>query len=157
MIVRLLSIGKTTAPYLKTGVADYVKRLQHYVRFEYIEIPDVKISKGMNEEQVRNKEGEEISKHLESGAHVVLLDEGGKSFSSVQFAHHLQKRFNSGGKALIFVIGGPYGFSEEVFSKANEKLSFSRMTFSHQMVRLIAVEQLYRAMTILKNEPYHHA
>lgn len=110
----------------------------------------------MSEQQVKEKEGEVILRQLEPGAHVILLDEGGKSLSSMRFAGHLQKRFNSGGKSLVFVIGGPYGFSEAVKVRANERLSLSPMTFSHQMVRLIAVEQIYRAMTILRNEPYHH-
>lgn len=156
MIIRLVAIGKTTSPYLQTGVADYVQRLQHYLRFEYVEIPDVKISKGMSEQQVKEKEGDAIMRQLEAGSYVVLLDEAGKTFSSIRFADHLQKRFNSGGKSLVFVIGGPYGFSDAIKERANERLSLSPMTFSHQMVRLIAAEQIYRAMTILRNEPYHH-
>ncbi len=156
MIIQLLVIGKTTSSYLAEGIAEYTHRLKHYLRFEYIEIPDVKVTKGMNEQQVKQIEGGALLKLLEPGSHVILLDDKGKAFSSVTFAEHLQKRFNSGGKSVIFVIGGPYGFSEEVQQRANEKLSLSPMTFSHQMVRLIAAEQLYRAMTILRNEPYHH-
>lgn len=156
MIIRLAAIGKTTTRYLEEGIAEYVGRLQHYLRFEYIEIPDVKISKGMNDLQVKQKEGVELLKLAEPGAHVILLDEHGKTFSSVRFAEHLQKRFNSGGKSITFMIGGPYGFSEDVYRRANEKIALSTMTFSHQMVRLIAAEQIYRAMTILRNEPYHH-
>lgn len=154
--MRLVAIGKTTSPNLRSEIADYVKRMQHYVRFEYVEIPDVKISKGMSDDQVREKEGGAIMKCIDEGAYVVLLDERGKSYSSVEFAEHLQKRFNSGGKSIVLIIGGPYGFSTQVKERSNEKLSLSAMTFSHQMVRLIAAEQLYRAMTILRNEPYHH-
>lgn len=157
MIVRLLVVGKTNTPYLVKGIEEYQKRLQHYLRFEYTAVPDVKVSKGMDEQQVKTVEGMELLKFMDAGAHVILLDEAGKTFSSENFAKHLQKRFNSGGKSLIFVVGGPYGFSEPVYARANERLSLSPMTFSHQMVRLIAVEQIYRAMTILRNEPYHHA
>ncbi len=141
---------------METGVSEYVQRLQHYLRFEYVEVPDVKVSKGMNEEQVKEREGEAILRQLESGAYLILLDEAGRTLSSTGFANHLQKRFNSGGKSLVFVIGGPYGFSDAIKTRANERLSLSPMTFSHQMVRLIAAEQIYRAMTILRNEPYHH-
>jgi len=156
MILRLICIGKTTSAYLRTGIEEYVQRLQHYLRFEYIEIPDVKITKGMAESQVKEKEGAVIMRYIDSADFVVLLDEHGKSLSSVHFAEYLQKRFNSGGKALNFLIGGPYGFSDELRNRADAKISLSPMTFSHQMVRLIAAEQLYRAMTILRNEPYHH-
>lgn len=156
MILRLIAIGRTTSPHLRNEIEEYVNRMQHYVRFEFLEIPDVKISKGMDAEQVRQKEGHALMKGIDEGAHVVLLDERGKTFSSVKFAEHLQKRFNSGGKSIVFVIGGPYGFSPQLKERSNEKLSLSPMTFSHQMVRLIAAEQLYRAMTILRNEPYHH-
>lgn len=156
MITRLIAIGKTASPYLQTGVSEYIQRLQHYLRFEYSEIADVKVSRGMSEQQVKEKEGDAILRQLEPGAYVILLDEGGRTFSSVRFADHLQKRFNSGGRSLVFVIGGPYGFSDAVKKRANERLSLSPMTFSHQMVRLIAAEQIYRAMTILRNEPYHH-
>lgn len=110
----------------------------------------------MSELQVKEKEGDAILRQLEAGSYVILLDEAGKTYSSRRFADHLQKRFNSGGKSLVFVIGGPYGFSDALKKRANERLSLSPMTFSHQMVRLIAVEQIYRAMTILRNEPYHH-
>lgn len=157
MVIKLIAVGKTNTDYLKTGIQEYASRLVHYVRFEYIEIPDVKVTKGMAEEQVKAKEGEALLKHLSASAHLVLLDESGKQFSSVGWADHLQKRFNSGGKELVFVIGGPYGFSDAVYQRAQEKIALSKLTFSHQMVRLIALEQLYRAMTILRNEPYHHA
>lgn len=157
MLVKLIATGKTKSDFLPAGIAHYNNKLKHYLRFEYTEIPDVKIPKGMSDDKVRTLEGTEILKHISSGSYVVLLDEGGKHYDSLGFASHLQKRFNSGGKELVFVIGGPYGFSAEVYARAQEKLSLSKMTFSHQMVRVIALEQLYRAMSILNNEPYHHA
>lgn len=157
MLVKLIATGKTKSDFLPAGIAHYRSKLKHYLRFEYTEIPDVKIPKGMAEEKVRALEGVEILKHINSTSHVVLLDEGGKHFDSLGFADFLQKRFNSGGKELVFVIGGPYGFSPAVYARAQEKLSLSKMTFSHQMVRVIALEQLYRAMSILNNEPYHHS
>lgn len=156
MQVKLIAIGKTKSDFLPIGIKRYHSKLKHYLRFEYTEIPDVKIPKGMSDEKVKALEGIEILKHISTASHVVLLDEGGKQFDSVGFANHLQKRFNSGGKEIVFVIGGPYGFSPEVYARAQEKLALSKMTFSHQMVRLIALEQLYRAMSILNNEPYHH-
>lgn len=157
MVIKLIAVGKTNTDYLKTGIQEYMGRLLHYVRFEYIEIPDIKVTKGMTEEQVKAKEGEALLKNISAVAHLILLDENGRQYSSVAFAEQLQKRFNSGGKEMAFAIGGPYGFSEAVYWRANEKIALSKMTFSHQMVRLIALEQLYRAMTILRNEPYHHA
>lgn len=157
MVIKLIAVGKTNADYLKTGIQEYAGRLQHYLRFEYIEIPDIKVTKGMNEEQVKSLEGEALLKHISPGAHLVLLDENGQHYTSVSLAKQLQKRFNSGGKVMVFAIGGPYGFSDAVYQRASEKLALSKLTFSHQMARLIALEQLYRAMTILRNEPYHHA
>lgn len=157
MILRLLVVGRTNENWLKEGEAVYAKRLPHYVQFEYVEIPDLKIPKGTNNAEVKRLEGIEILKRIDSGAYLVLLDEQGKSFSSVQFSEFLQKRFNSGMKSLVFLIGGPYGFSEEIYARANEKMSLSKMTFSHQMVRVFALEQIYRALTILKHEPYHHS
>lgn len=126
------------------------------MRLEYIEIPDVKIPKGTPDDRVCATEGAEILKRIAPGDYVILLDESGSQFSSEELAMKLQKRFNSGGKALVLLIGGPYGFDPKVQQRAEAKWSLSRLTFSHQMVRLIALEQLYRAMTILRNEPYHH-
>lgn len=135
---------------------DYINRLGFYIPFEVLIIPDLKKTKSLTETQQKQKEGELLLKHLEPSDEVILLDEKGKSYSSVAFSEVLQKKMNSGIKNLVFIIGGPYGFSEDVYGRANGKVSLSAMTFSHQMVRLFFIEQLYRAFTILKNEPYHH-
>lgn len=152
----LLTIGKTDAAYLQTGIKDYVSRLCHYVPFEMNMLPDVKNVKNMSEEQQKQAEGKLILQNVEPSDQLILLDEGGKQFTSREFANYFVKMSASGAKRLIFVIGGPYGFSSEVYARANGKVSLSPMTFSHQMVRLIFVEQLYRAQTIIKGEPYHH-
>jgi len=156
MTIRLLAIGKTDNKELQVLIDNYSRRLKHYVGFELHIIPDIKNTKHLSEEQQKNKEGLLILNKIESLDFLVLLDENGKEYSSVDFASYLQKRMNSGTKRLVYVIGGPYGFSEEVYKKASGKVSLSRMTFSHQMVRLFAVEQIYRGFTILRNEPYHH-
>jgi len=156
MNLKLISIGKTSESWLKQGIEVYVKRMIHYLPFEYIEIPDVKIAKGTSEAEVKRLEGVEVLKRIESSAHLIILDEQGKEFNSEQLANHLQKRMNAGIKTLVLLIGGPYGFSDAIYERANEKMALSKLTFSHQMVRIFAVEQLYRAMTILRNEPYHH-
>lgn len=156
MTIKLLAIGKTDSQELQALVATYQNRLKHYIKFDLVIIPDIKNAKNLSEKQQKEKEGEQILKKLNSTDVLVLLDEKGKQFSSVVFSEYLQKKMNSGIKQLVFVIGGPYGFSEEVYQKAQGKISLSPMTFSHQMVRLFFVEQLYRAFTILKNEPYHH-
>ncbi|WP_394971458.1 23S rRNA (pseudouridine(1915)-N(3))-methyltransferase RlmH [uncultured Croceitalea sp.] len=156
MTIQLIAIGKTDSRELETLVLNYIKRLEHYIKFELELIPDIKNSKNLSEEQQKQKEGELILKKLSTSDILVLLDEKGKQFSSKEFSSVLQKRMNSGIKKLIFVIGGPYGFSETLYSRANQKISLSKMTFSHQMVRLFVVEQIYRGFTILKNEPYHH-
>lgn len=156
MKVKFICIGKTGKSFLEEGENEYLKRLKHYIPVERIEIPDLKNQKKLTFEQIKELEGKEILAKLQSGDQLILLDERGKSFSSVEFANFLQQRFNSGGKALAFVVGGAYGFSDEVYAAAQGKISLSTMTFSHQMVRMIFFEQLYRAMTILKGEPYHH-
>jgi len=156
MKICLLVIGKTDETYLQKGIDLFLKRIPHYISFEMKLIPDVKNSKNMSEVQQKEKEGELILQQLTTSDEVFLLDEQGIEVTSVEFARWLEKKMISGIKRLIFVIGGPYGFSAQVYSRANGKVSLSRMTFSHQMVRLIFVEQLYRAMTILKGEPYHH-
>lgn len=156
MKISLLVIGKTDAGYFIDAVSEYQKRLEHYIPFEMQVIPDIKNTKSLTVIQQKEKEGELILKSLQPGDYVVLLDEKGREYSSIQFASYIEKKAHTVAKRLVFVIGGPYGFSEAVYEKANEKLTLSRMTFSHQMVRLIFVEQLYRAMTILNNEPYHH-
>ena len=135
---------------------DYMKRLSFYIKFELEVIPDIKNAKNLSEAQQKEKEGELILSKLSPADQLILLDENGKTFSSVGFSEELQKKMNSGIKTLVFVIGGPYGFSQNVYSKAQGKVSLSAMTFSHQMVRLFFIEQVYRAMTILRGEPYHH-
>ena len=156
MTIKLLTIGKTDNKALQQLIAEYDKRLKHYIKFELDYIPDIKNSKNLSERQQKEKEGELILKKLSATDQLILLDEKGTEFSSVDFSGYLQKKMNSGIKQLVFVIGGPYGFSDTVYQKAKEKVSFSKMTFSHQMVRLFVVEQIYRAFTILRNEPYHH-
>lgn len=156
MTIKLLTVGKTDDSGLQTLIDTYVKRLGHYNRFEFEIIPDLKKTKNLNTVQQKVMEGKLILERINTSDFLVLLDENGRQLSSEGFAEYLQKRLNSGMKQLIFVIGGPYGFSEEVYERANGKLSLSKMTFSHQMVRLFFTEQLYRAFTILKNEPYHH-
>ena len=156
MKICLLVIGKTDEAYLQKGLELFLKRIPHYISFEMKAIPDIKNSKNLSEDQQKEKEGELIIQQLAPSDELILLDENGTETSSVEFARFLEKRMISGIKRLVFVIGGPYGFSATVYSRANGKLSLSKMTFSHQMVRLIFAEQLYRAMTILKGEPYHH-
>lgn len=156
MNIKLIAIGKTDNKALQQLIEDYSKRLSFYIKFEIEILPDIKNSKHLSEEQQKEKEGEQILGKITSLDYVILLDENGKSYSSVNFSDVLQKKMNQGIKTLIFVIGGPYGFSNAVYQKAHEKISLSNMTFSHQMVRLFFIEQLYRAFTILKNEPYHH-
>lgn len=156
MTIKLLAIGKTDGKELQAMIAAYESRLGHYVKFELEIIPDIKKSKSLSENQQKEKEGELVLKKLNPADILVLLDEKGKRYSSVEFSKYLQKKMNSGIKQLAFVIGGPYGFSEKMYQEAQGKISLSDMTFSHQMVRLFFVEQLYRAFTILRNEPYHH-
>ena len=156
MTIKLIAIGKTDSQALLQLISEYENRLKHYVKFDLTIIPDIKNTKNLSETQQKEKEGELILKQLTNTDVLVLLDENGKQFSSVDFSSYLQKKMNAGLKQLVFVIGGPYGFSPDVYSKAQGKISLSRMTFSHQMVRLFIVEQVYRAFTILRNEPYHH-
>ena len=156
MNITLIAIGKTDDARLVELIEQYCRRLGHYVNFELQIIPDIKKGKGFTVDQQKTAEGLHILERLSPSDQLVLLDEKGKSMSSVGFSSYLQKQMNSGLKRLVFVIGGPYGFSQEVYARANGKLSLSAMTFSHQMVRLFFIEQLYRAFTILRNEPYHH-
>ncbi|MCB0427883.1 MAG: 23S rRNA (pseudouridine(1915)-N(3))-methyltransferase RlmH [Mangrovimonas sp.] len=156
MTIKLLAIGKTDNKHLQALIDEYQKRLGFYIKFEFEIIPDLKNSKNLSEDQQKQKEGELILNKLSSTDTLILLDENGKHYASVAFADYLQKHMNSGMKQLVFVIGGPYGFSPEVYAKSNGKLSLSNMTFSHQMIRLFFIEQLYRGFTILRNEPYHH-
>lgn len=156
MNIRLIAIGKTDQTNLQFMIDEYAKRLGFYVNFEIIIIADIKNVKNLSESQQKEKEGENILTQTASLDHIILLDERGKMYSSVAFSDEIQRKMNMGLKNLVFVIGGPYGFSEKVYKRANGLISLSQMTFSHQMVRLFFVEQLYRAFTILKNEPYHH-
>ncbi|MFK7781381.1 23S rRNA (pseudouridine(1915)-N(3))-methyltransferase RlmH [Psychroserpens sp.] len=156
MTIKLLAIGKTDNKQLQGLIDDYQKRLGFYLKFEFEIIPDLKKVKNLSEDQQKQKEGELILSKLKPTDVLVLLDENGKQFDSVAFSNYLQKHMNSGIKQLVIAIGGPYGFSPDVYKKANGKLSLSKMTFSHQMIRLFVIEQLYRGFTILRNEPYHH-
>lgn len=152
----LLVIGKTDADYLVEAIAEYKSRLAHYLPFEMEVIPDVKNVKNLSEAQQKEKEGELILKSVQAGDYLVLLDDKGKEYTSMQFAAYMERKMHTVPKRLVFVVGGPYGFSEAVYKAAAEKISLSKMTFSHQMIRLIFIEQIYRAMTILSHEPYHH-
>jgi len=156
MKICLLVIGKTDEAYLQQGIEIFLKRIPHYISFEMKIIPDLKNSKNLSELLQKEKEGELILQQKGPSDELFLLDEQGIEFSSVELARFLEKKMIAGLKRLVVVIGGPYGFSESVYAQANGKISLSKMTFSHQMVRLIFVEQLYRAFTILKGEPYHH-
>ena len=156
MNIKLIAVGKTDNPALQQLISTYEKRLSYYINFELQLLPDIKNSKSLSEEQQKIKEGELILSSVEPSHHLILLDERGKEYTSIAFADELQKKMNTGIKQLTFVIGGPYGFSQAIYQRANSKLSLSKLTFSHQMIRLFFVEQLYRAFTILRNEPYHH-
>ena len=156
MNIVLLTVGKTEASFWKEALAEYQRRLQHYVPFELQVLPDIKNTKNLTKTEQKNQEGVLIRKALQAGDWCVLLDEQGKEYTSMEFAAYLEKKIQIVSRRLVFVIGGPYGFSDEVYQMASERLSLSKMTFSHQMIRPIFVEQLYRAMTILRGEPYHH-
>lgn len=156
MRVCLLVIGKTDASYMREGIAEYEKRLVRYIPYEMKVLPDVKNARNLTEGLQKEREGEMLLEQFQAGDWVVLLDERGGQYSSVEFARHLEQKMLGGVKRLVFVVGGPYGFADKVYRRADERISLSRMTFSHQMVRMIFVEQIYRAMTILKGEPYHH-
>lgn len=152
----LLVVGRTVEPHYISAINDYVERTKHYISFELEVIPELKNTKNLSEEQQKEKEGDLILKSLQNGDVIVLLDEFGKEFRSVEFARWMEKKLANVNKRLVFIIGGPYGFAQKVYDAAQEKISLSKMTFSHQMIRLIFVEQLYRAMSILHGGPYHH-
>ena len=156
MKITLLAIGKTNAKYLQEGIEQYTKRLGHYIPFELKILPDVKNTKSLTTDKQKEMEGQMFLAAIGQGDWVTLLDERGKEFTSREFANYIDKKMVTIPKNLIFIIGGPYGFSQEMYNRANEKLSLSKMTFSHEMIRLFFIEQIYRAMTILKGEPYHH-
>lgn len=151
----LILVGKTINKHFVAGIEDYADRISHYMPFEIVTIPELRNTKNLSEDQQKTYEGELILRQIQPSDTVVLLDEHGKEFRSIEYARWLQQRQQTA-RRLVFVIGGPYGFSDAVYSRANEKISLSKMTFSHQMVRLIFTEQLYRACTIIKGEPYHH-
>ncbi len=151
----LLMVGKTVSPNFVMSINDYLERIKHYMPFEIITIPEIKNTKNLSEDQQKEREGDLILKNIQQSDTVVLLDEHGKEMRTIEFAKWTEAKRNDA-KRLIFVIGGPYGFSKDVYGRANEKISLSKMTFSHQMVRLIFVEQIYRVCTIIKGEPYHH-
>ena len=156
MKITLLTVGKTDKDWVRQGMDIYVSRMKHYFPFSVVEIPELKNVSSLSEDQIKTKEGELILKALQPGDVVVLLDEHGKEFRSIEFADWVERKMHTVNKRLVFIIGGPYGFAPKVYEAAQEKISLSKMTFSHQMIRLIFVEQLYRAMTILNNNPYHH-
>ena len=151
----LILVGKTTNKHFQAGITDYCERISHYMPFELVTIPELKNTKSLSEDQQKQAEGELILKQIQNSDTVVLLDEHGKAFRSIEFAKWLEQKRNTA-RRLVFVVGGPYGFSSDVYSRANEQLSLSKMTFSHQMIRLVFTEQVYRACTIIKGEPYHH-
>lgn len=156
MKITLLTVGKTDRDWVRQGLDIYVSRLKHYIPFTLTEIPELKNVSAMSREQIKSREGELILKNLKPTDDVILLDEHGKEYTSVQMAKILQDKINYGCKDIVFIIGGAYGFSDAVYARACSKISLSKMTFSHQMVRTIFAEQLYRAFTIIKGEPYHH-
>ncbi|WP_374951261.1 23S rRNA (pseudouridine(1915)-N(3))-methyltransferase RlmH [Mucilaginibacter sp.] len=156
MKITFVTVGKTEDAYLREGIEKYVKRLKHYTKLDMAEIPELKNTKALTEEQQKTKEAELILKKVTPQDHLILLDENGTEFTSVQFANYINKRSVTSSANLVFVVGGPYGFDDSVYQRANDKISLSRMTFSHQMVRLFFTEQLYRAFSIIKGEPYHH-
>lgn len=157
MKITLIAVGKTEDKYLIEGIDKYLNRLKHYINFNLLIIPEIKNTKNLTEAQQKNKEAELITKQISPNDVVILLDEKGKKHSSVSFANYLNKQMIGSVQHLVFIIGGPYGFDEHIYNRSHSSISLSDMTFSHQMVRLFFVEQLYRAFSILKNEPYHHA
>ena len=156
MEIKIIVVGKTNSNYLKEGERNYDDRLRHYLSHSEITIPELKNAKNLTSDQIKTREGELILKQVLKAYYVVLMDENGQNFTSIEMSNWMQKRMNAGHKCIVFVVGGAYGFSKDVYTRSDYKLSLSKMTFSHQMVRLFFKEQLYRAFTILKGEPYHH-
>ncbi len=157
MNIELWWIGKTNFPYLKEGTAIYEKRLKKYGPFKIIELADVKFGSKLSKQELKQKEGKEVLKKLNKKDFLILLDENGKAHNSIEFAKRIGQLKMNGPAKVIFLIGGAYGFSDEMYNRANQKISLSKMTFSHQMIRLFFIEQLYRANTIINKEPYHHS
>lgn len=156
MKITFLTIGKTEEKYLLEGMEKYLKRLKHYIAVKVLELPELKNTKNLSEDQQKSKEAELIFKNISNTDQLILLDENGVNLTSMQFSGYLSKKMVGGVQNLVFVVGGPYGFSNDVYNRAHDKISLSKMTFSHQMVRLFFIEQVYRAFTIMKGEPYHH-
>lgn len=156
MKITLLTVGKTDKDWVRQGMDIYVSRLKHYITFSVVEIPELKNVSSLSKDQIKTREGELILKNIRPTDDLILLDERGKEYTSVELAKVIQDKISYAGKDMVYVIGGAYGFSEEVYRRADSKISLSRMTFSHQMVRAIFVEQIYRAFTIMRGEPYHH-
>lgn len=156
MKITLTVVGKISNGYLKQGIDDYTNRLSHYIPFNIEYIADAKCTKNLTEAQQKKAESKNILAAIDKSDFVVLLDEHGKEFSSMDFSRYISKKMSAVSRRLVFIVGGPYGFDDDVYARANEKISLSKMTFSHEMIRLIFTEQLYRAMTILNGEPYHH-
>jgi 23S rRNA (pseudouridine1915-N3)-methyltransferase len=156
MKITLLTVGKTDKDWVRQGMEIYVSRLKHYIPFAVVEIPELKNVSALTKDQIKTREGELILKNIKPTDDLILLDERGKEYTSVELAKVIQDKISYVGKDMVYVIGGAYGFSDAVYQRANSKISLSRMTFSHQMVRAIFVEQIYRAFTIIKGEPYHH-
>ena len=156
MKITLLTVGKTDKDWVRQGLDIYVSRLKHYIPFSIVEIPELKNVSALSKEQIKSKEGDLILKAIRPNDDVILLDERGKEYTSIELARIIQDKISYDGRDIIFIIGGAYGFSDAVYQRANSKLSLSKMTFSHQMVRAIFAEQIYRAFTIMKGEPYHH-
>jgi len=156
MKFKLITLGKTNKSYFNEAEQEYLKRLAKYIQFEKLELPDIKNAKNLTENQLKQEEGKLILSKIEKGSLLILLDENGKEYTSANFARWMRDEMNRGHKTITFVIGGAYGFSEEVYAAAKLKMSLSQMTFNHQMVRMFFIEQVYRAFTILNNEPYHH-
>ena len=156
MKIELFVVGKTNHNYLSPGIEDYLKRINRYIQFSIRCISDAKNTKNLSQQQQKNAEGQNILVAIDNSDYVVLLDEHGKEYKSIEFASLIDKKMQTVAKRLVFVVGGPYGFSEDVYKRANEKISLSKMTFPHDLIRLIFVEQLYRAFSFLNHEPYHH-
>ena len=156
MKITLLTVGKTDIPWVRDGLEMYISRLEHYVRFSLLEIPELKNVSALSKDSIKQREGELIIKNIKPADSVILLDEHGREYRSIEFADRLSDMLTRGGRDIVFVIGGAYGFSDEVYARADGKISLSKMTFSHQIVRTIFAEQLYRAFTIMRGEPYHH-
>ena len=155
MKITLLVVGKTTDQRLQTLIEDYQQRLKHYIPFEMVVIPDLRNAKALTQTQIKEQEGIEILRRITPAMDVILLDEHGREYRSIEYAQWIQKKM-AAGRDVTFIVGGPYGFSTAVYERADGKISLSKMTFSHQMIRLFFTEQIYRAMTILRGEPYHH-